>query len=131
MSDYYSPHTKEHIRTSIGADWMGRAGTTPPEYDPDTQSAFFEDGKWVIRDFAPQKQVPAAVSMRQARLSLLDAGLLDDVQAAVEFGSRAMQITWEFAVEVRRDDALVIELAAALKLTPDQVDDLFLKAASY
>lgn len=131
ISDFYSPHTKEHIRTTNGADWMGRAGTQPPEYDPDTQSAFFDGGQWVIKDFTPAKQVPTVVSMRQARLALLGAGLLDDVQAAVEFGDRAMQISWEFATEVRRDDALVLGLAKSLNLSPDQVDDLFIQAAGY
>lgn len=131
MSDYYSPHTKEHIRTSTPADWMGRAGTQPPEYDPETQGAFFIDGQWVIQEFAPSQLVPQVVSMRQARLALLDAGLLDDVQAAVEFGDRATQISWEFAAEVRRDDLLVTGLASSLSLSAQQVDDLFIKAASY
>lgn len=131
MSDYYNPHTKEHIRTIDGADWMGRAGSQPPEYEPNTQSAFFENGQWVIKDFTPEKQVPTTVSMRQARLALLSAGLLDDVQAAVEFGDRATQISWEFAASVSRDDPLVQTLAKGLNLTSDQLDDLFIAAVGY
>ncbi len=131
MSDYYNPHTKEHIRTKDGADWMGRAGSPPPEYEPDTQSAFFESGHWVIKNFTPEKQVPPTVSMRQARLALLAAGLLDDVQAAVEFGDRATQISWEFAATVSREDPLVQTLAKELSLASGQLDDLFIAAAGY
>lgn len=130
MKDFYSPNTLEHIRTESGADWMARAGSEPPVYDPQSHSAFFEDGKWVIKAYVPEKFVPSIVSMRQARLALLDAGILDDVQGAVDFGDRATQISWEFATEVRRNDPLVETLAKQLPLSSEEVDNLFVKAAT-
>lgn len=74
--------------------------------------------------------VPQSVTPRQARLALLGAGLLDAVETAIAAGSRADQITWEFAVDVRRDYALIANLGATLGLTSAQIDELFRTAAA-
>ena len=91
---------------------------------------------WLYADgeFSPPPEppvpVPAAVSMRQARLALLAAGLLDQVETAMAGASAADQIEWEYATEVRRDSPLVASMTAALGWTAGQVDDLFVAAAS-
>lgn len=73
------------------------------------------------------------VTMRQARLALLAAGVLGDVApalAALPSPHRdAAEIEWEYASEVRRDAPLIAALGGALGLTEDQIDDLF-EAAS-
>lgn len=79
--------------------------------------------------------VPPSVTPRQARLVLLsvphgNGTLLDAVEAAIAAGPRADQITWEFAVDVRRDYPMIANLAEALELTGEQVDDLFRLAAT-
>lgn len=48
MQDAFSPHTGEFIPTSTPAAWMGRAGSTPPAFDPKTASAFFKNSAWAI-----------------------------------------------------------------------------------
>lgn len=73
--------------------------------------------------------VPQSVSMRQARLALLQIGLLSDVENAISQGSQADQITLEYATEVNRSDALVINMSAALGLSDAQLDALFTLAA--
>lgn len=78
----------------------------------------------------PASLVPAAVEMRQARLALLGAGLLDKVDAAIAGMDRATQIAWEFADPVHRDSATLAGIAAGLGLTSKQVDDLFRSAAA-
>lgn len=84
-----------------------------------------------IKPLPPTKPyVPAIVSMRQARLALLQSGLLAQVDAAIATGSEAGRITWEYATEVRRGDALVAGLSAALGLTASQLDSLFALAAT-
>jgi hypothetical protein len=90
--------------------------------------------RWELVD-APLEPVPNEVTMRQARLALLGAGLLDSVEPALaEIADvttrRAAEIAWEYSTEVQRDDALVMQLAGALGLTADQVDDLFRAAAT-
>lgn len=79
-------------------------------------------------------KAPQTVTMRQARLALLDAGLLEAVQTSVATmpsaeGERA-RIDWEYALEVRRDWPLISYMAGDLGLTDEQVDGLFVAAAA-
>lgn len=78
--------------------------------------------------------IPQSVTMRQARLALLAAGLLPAVDAAIasmpEPDKTAAQITWEFAATVDRGFGMVPQLAAALGMTETQIDALFIAAAA-
>lgn len=83
----------------------------------------------------PTPPVPQTVPMRQARLALLAAGLLDDVDAAIaaipdEMQRRAAQIEWEFASDVVRDSSLVALLGQALGLDDAGLDGLFIEAGN-
>lgn len=77
-----------------------------------------------------KERKPKTVTMRQARLALLQSGLLDAVESAVTGAGKAAQIEWEYSSEVHRDKALVKALTPALGLTEEQLDDLFALAAS-
>lgn len=96
----------------IGDLWDGEVFTPPPP---------------------PPPVVPSAVTMRQARLALLGAGLLDDVDAAINAlpspQKEAARIEWEYSQEVQRHNGLVSVLAPSLGLTPEQTDALFVQAA--
>lgn len=76
--------------------------------------------------------VPEVVTMRQARLALLQSGLLVNVEAAINSlpspQKEAAQIEWEYSQEVRRDKDLVALLAPALGLDDKQLGDLFVLA---
>jgi hypothetical protein len=109
----------------------------PPEI-ADGQYLIFA-GRWYIKDAPimppePRAEVPQAVSMRQARLALLGAGLLDTVETAIASmegaEGRAARIEWEYAQEVRKDSPLIDALAPALGLTTEQTDHLFMTAAT-
>jgi hypothetical protein len=71
--------------------------------------------------------------MRQARLALLGAGLLAQVNDAITAmggtPGEAARIEWEYALSVERDSPLVASLTAALGLTAAQLDALFTTAA--
>ena len=76
---------------------------------------------------------PKVVSMRQARLALLNAELLSQVDAAIESFTdpkekEAAKIEWEYATEVRRDSIFTIRLAEALQLDEAKLDELFAAA---
>jgi hypothetical protein len=107
-----------------------------------TRGAALQDGTWVevwtVTDAPPEavaerfaaRRAGMVVTMRQARLALLGAGLLALVEgslAAIEDEAEraAAQITWEFAIEVRRTDPLIAALAPVLGLTDEQIDALF------
>lgn len=74
--------------------------------------------------------VPNVVEMAQARLALLQFGLLATVNAAIAQGSEADKISWEFRGTVKRDDPLVQNMKAVLNLSETDLDDLFTLAAS-
>lgn len=82
----------------------------------------------------PPPAIPAAVTARQARLMLLGAGLLGDVEqllAGLEGAEgEAARIEWEYALEIRRDSPLVHMLAPMLNLTGEQVDAMFVQAVA-
>ena len=81
----------------------------------------------------PPVPVPAAVTMRQARLALLGAGKLAGVTAAINAlpspQKEAAQIEWEYSQTVERNRGFVLLLSAALGLTDAQMDALFVNAA--
>ena len=88
---------------------------------------------WVASYVPPDPepiQVPQIVTIRQAKLALLQAGLLDDVDAAVAQADGVTQIEWEYATEVERSWPTLLTIQAALGLSEQQVDDLFIVAAS-
>lgn len=85
-------------------------------------------------ELAARNPVPSSVAMRQARLALLGAGLLDNVEDALakipdDMQRRAAQIEWEYAQSVSRNSPWVLELSQALGLSSDNLDELF-RAAS-
>lgn len=74
------------------------------------------------------------VTMRQARLALLKAGLLDKVQAAISgivdsTERTAAQIEWEYATVVKRDSPLIEAVAVQAGLTETQIDQMFIEAS--
>jgi hypothetical protein len=93
----------------------------------------YENGQF-IKPPPPPVPVPDSVTMRQARLALLQAGLLSSVDAAIdglpEPDRSAAKIEWEYAAVVQRGSGLVPAMGAALGLTEAQLDDLFIQAAT-
>ena len=77
--------------------------------------------------------VPQSVSPRQLKLALLGAGLLDEIEAFVAGSTvpRAAQISWEYAVEYRRDDPMLNQMAGMLDppISDAQIDQLFTAAS--
>lgn len=90
-------------------------------------------GDYTEQPPAPAPIVPAAVTMRQARLALLQAGKLNAVNTAIAGMSgaqgEAAKIEWEFSNEVQRAQPLVAALAPVLGMTSAQLDQLFITAA--
>lgn len=107
----------------------------------DTLLPFSAIGEYTISDDdllatvppAPPEPVPEAVTMRQARLALLGAGLLDSVNTAIAAmtgtAGAAARIEWEYSKEVQRNKELVQALGPALGLSDAQLDALFITAS--
>lgn len=73
-------------------------------------------------------------TMRQARLALLQQGLLASVDAAIAAlpdGEREpAEIEWEYGKDVERLSPLVISLMPALGMSDEEIDDLFFLAVT-
>lgn len=78
-------------------------------------------------------RIPRVVTPRQARLALLQANLLSNVNAAIESleepEKTQVKIEWEFASEIRRESPLVKKLANAMQLSNVELNELFVSAA--
>lgn len=107
--------------------------TTAPPTAPEGQVPLWTGQQWVLvpvpTPASPAPAVPGSVTMRQARLALLAADLLDDVEAAVAAAGRAAQIEWEYAQEVQRGHPLIAAVQQAQGLSDAQIDALFVAAA--
>lgn len=103
----------ETNNAGIGWAWDGESFTPPPP---------------------PAPTVPSAITMRQARLALLGAGLLTSVDTAInslpEPRKSAAKITWEYSTEVQRHNGLVSQLGPALGLSDAQIDAMFIQGAA-
>jgi hypothetical protein len=100
---------------------------------------YIEYQSWLAASNTPQAAdpvpVPSIVTMRQARLALLSAGLLPQVSVAIAAiadpaEKAAAEIEWDYAATVVRGSPLVATLAAAMSLTDSQLDSLFTQAAA-
>lgn len=72
-----------------------------------------------------------SVTMRQARLALLHAGLLEAVEIAVTNAGPAAKIEWEYATTVDKDWPLVNSLVTSLGLSDFEIDNLFTAARRF
>ena len=84
---------------------------------------------WGPVDENQPPRIPQVVTIRQARLALLQAGLLEAVEAAIAQAEQSVQIEWEYATEIRRAWPALVALQPTLGLTDEQVDELFVLAA--
>jgi hypothetical protein len=79
---------------------------------------------------ASSPPVPQVITNFQARAVLIAQGYFDDVNDFVAgLGDATATAAWEYANEVTRSGALVAAVRAALGLTDQQMDDLFIAAA--
>lgn len=83
----------------------------------------------VLADAPIVKHVPQSVSRAQAKIALNRAGLLDQVNAIVAAADIETQLAWNEALTFERSSPTVAKLAAALNLSSDQLDALFITAA--
>ncbi len=83
----------------------------------------------------PVSRVPATITRAQAKLALLAAGLLDSVQPTINaiadpVQRAAAQIEWDDRLTFERSNPTLVALATAMGMTSDELDALFVAAAS-
>jgi hypothetical protein len=140
-------HPEISFPPEITIDHVAGLGYAELEYDPQPTvvageqvqpGAIRKEGSryiqgWVVAP-APAPEVPAVVTMRQARQAMLSAGILAQVDALIaampgEEGESA-RIDWNHARDVKRDWPLIGALGPQMGLTEQEIDDLFVYAAT-
>jgi hypothetical protein len=93
-----------------------------------------DDDAELVAYLNPPAPVPQTVSMAQARLALIGAGLFSTIDAGLKALPEPQRTTaltaWEYAPTVSRNGALVTTLAGQFGLTEAQLDALFTAAAA-
>ena len=74
------------------------------------------------------KEVPQEITPLQSKLQLLEIGLLDEVEAIVS-ADRKVQLYWEYASVIERDNEILLMMATQLGLTSEKVDEMFIAAS--
>lgn len=96
-----------------GWTWTAEVGLAPPE------------------EVEPPPVVPERVSRLQARLALLGAGLLQNVEDYVAASDDiVLRMVWAEATEWHRGSPMIATIASALSLSESQVDNLFIAAGA-
>lgn len=72
--------------------------------------------------------IPNSVTKLQAKLQLLEIGLLDEVETLIEQDRKA-KLYWTDSQNFLRTDEILLGMATALGLNDAQLDDLFVKAS--
>ena len=93
------------------------------------------DGVWWQKWTAlplPPPGVPQSVTPVQARLALIEAGMLDAVEALMaDHATSAERMVWEYALDIPRTSPMISKWAALLGMSDAQVDELFQRAAGF
>ena len=109
------------------------AGAPTHCYTFESEAAFLAAA--ATADLSPPPAVPYSVTRRQARQALLLAGKLAQVQPAIDAIANAtqramVQIEWDDSLHFERDRPALLALSAALGMTAQELDALFVTAAA-
>ena len=103
--------------------------TTRPEKLVDGISVPLSDEEFAEWQHAvtnpPAPPVPGAISRFQAKAALQQAGLLEEVEAAITAADDLTKLAWSETQEFVRGSPTIVALGAALSLSETQIDDLF------
>ena len=118
--------------------WDGVATWTPPvgcaavnvsTVDPRPSIGWtYTGGVWAAPP-PPPVPVPQSISRFQAMAELSIAGLLSAATAAATAAGGIPLLAWQNAQSFERESPTIASLAAALNLTPAQLDALFIAAS--
>ncbi|MDC8803954.1 hypothetical protein PRZ61_10950 [Halomonas pacifica] len=116
---------------------LGWTRAAPPALESGQSAVFDGRSGWRVVTSEPPwppEPVPGSVTRRQGKQQLVVAGLLGQVQAAIDaIGDdterQLVQVYYDDAETWERDHPQLLSLASALGLADGQVDDLFRQAA--
>lgn len=103
-------------------DWLNTSNNS--EY-----IAWIAEGNTPLPYVPPPPTIPQQVPMWAVRTVLQNDGLFDHAQALIDSSTdNALKNVWEYGNFADRNSSAINSLAAALGLTSDQVDQMFIDA---
>jgi hypothetical protein len=88
------------------------------------------EAEWEANE--PQRRREAmTVTNKQLRLALNDAGVYGDVESAMAKSTNTteLEIYWNHSATINRLDPWIVDVAAAMELSDEAIDEIFDKAA--
>ena len=75
-------------------------------------------------------EVPQTLTPRQIRMQLTNSGLRQQVEDIVaNSNDYALKDWWEYSLEYKRDNEILISLGVQIGLTSEQIDNMFIEGA--
>jgi len=127
-----SDNVVTNVLVADAATYPADPGCFLVDVDPQNVPAIGSTYDPVTQEFTPPvltPVVPESVTPRQVRLLLLSQNLLSQIETTISQMDQATRITWEYAIEFRRNDILLLSLAEQLNLSSQQVDQFFIDAS--
>jgi hypothetical protein len=89
-----------------------------------------DDETYTVQIHYPEEinGVPMRIDADQGEILLLQMGLLDALEAQLQQEDMKVQIRWKRSQTWLRYNAFIIEFAAKLGMTDEQLDDFFIQA---
>ena len=134
VSSTVNPESREYLQGKVLVNFNvtseEKDGTVMYTYEQLRFEPWYSD-EAIEKEVAKRKEElkVKSITPRQARLKLLEAALLDNLEAVITT-NRAWQIEWEYATEVKRDSPLIEAVAVQAGLTSEQVDQMFIEAST-
>ena len=130
---------KEHPNKSIpkDADCSSLGFEFLIETEPPVQEGFYvrelapvnNTQTWeLVKNVVLPEPVPFSITQRQARLIMLERGILDTVEDTLKTLPEKY-IEWSYASSIERTSPLINEMAVNLGLTAEVVDEMFISAS--
>ena len=115
---YYKNTNNELFIDPIVKNHIGLIELTKEEFDAQLE----------LNNVVVEEVKITSISRLQAKLYLLDNGYYDQIMALVEENTR-LKIYWTDAVKFNKDDEILRGVQAAIGLTDEQLDIMFLEAS--
>lgn len=127
---FYSKSTNGFYNSEINGDNIPSDAVEITQEYYELLLAGQSDGKQIVGDgqgcpilIDPAPVEITVVTMRQARLALLQENQLDDVEALIT--TREQLIWWNYSTVVEKYNPMVQQIATALSWTPEYLTQLF------
>lgn len=88
-----------------------------------------DEGYPFLVDPDPVAFVPSVVTRFQALAALHLAGVFDSVESSIESADFMTKLAWKEAQSFERDSAMIASIGAAVGLTDEDIDNLFISAS--